>query len=58
MMDLPIPELVTVISLCTTEGCGNANLGIEIATVKANPRVICGVCGQDTQLIDMTEVRP
>lgn len=51
-MQFPIPELITVISVCTTEGCGNGNIGIEIQTIKDNPRVICGVCGADTEMVE------
>ena len=53
--ELPIPELITVISLCQTDGCSNANVGIEIQTIKDNPMVICGVCGQETQMIQTPE---
>jgi hypothetical protein len=54
-MELPIPELITVISICSTEGCENSNIGIEIQTVKENPMVICGVCGKTTSLVVLPE---
>jgi hypothetical protein len=54
-MDLPIPELITVISVCKTDDCGNSNIGIEIQTIKENPMVICGVCGQNTSLVVLPE---
>lgn len=54
-MELPLPELVMVIAVCTTNGCENQNIGIEIETPKQNITVMCGPCGNQTQVIVKNE---
>ena len=41
---------------CTTQGCENANIVIEVTAAATDPQVQCGPCGQ--MITNITAVTP
>lgn len=51
--EFEMPEMAMFAVTCRTVKCENFEIAIEIETVKNNPFVVCGPCGQRIEDVNL-----